>query len=581
MGNRTAPTTNPHLWVLVNMLATLKGDSADSKSELELVFRVLKYVIAACHPKIQRRFKSRSSKEYLNCFNSVKPEDIHVQASSQRPRLRNELENDHNFLIILEARKIVPDYENSYPNTVANALKRPPDYATTSKFELFNDTTCKEYHSLFIYLVSQYQQLVDQIATLAKKRESFENILDLAVKTGHALLTMVKGRAFHLYLSTIASELSSFLPKDSHIEPDRRNNEGRDNEERDNEERDNEERNNEECNNEERDNMGADLWEPVQADATTALWKPFKSWIMLILAQLEAANILCGFVRQSEVRQAQIDVKIVHAPLVSDQTIPLEELFQKKYIPAGPPADPKTNAKLLDFIKTAKTLKGQVELLEKLEENWDPIKGKDALQVLSEVKKQHQEDSDQGLDPANEAIYMLSAEIIKLLSQPKQDAIIPAKITVLKDLLKEKQHRYNLPISGRTIFKGALHCEAALASILDKTTRDGIQARIAKHKPGGKNSRDDALYNNLSELLAETKVGFNLFLRLIPIQFTMVGLHASHRGIETLLPSVPSLSCLFIGGWTRRRLCHVRFSQHHHELHLARMDPRISRGWHE
>jgi len=530
MGNRTAPNENSHLWVVVNMLVILKGDPVP-----QLVLRFLKYVIAASHLKIKGRFESLRSKEYLKCFKSVKPEDIHVRASSWRWS-PIEHENDLNFLTILGAGIVVHGYENCYPIIAANVL----NYATTPKFELFNDKTCKEYHSLFIALVSQYQQLVDRIAALAEERESFENILDLTVKTGHALLTMVKGRAFHLYLSTIAPELLSLLPKDSHIEPDERDAQERNNKGRDNEGRD--------------ANAGTNLWEPVGADAATALWKPFKSWIMLILAQVEAANVLCDFMAQSELSQAQIDVKLVYTSLVSDQTIPLEELFQKKYIPPGPVADRITNAKLLDFVKTANMLKNQVKLLEKLEENWDPIKGKDVLQeVLSEAKKQHQEDSDQGLDPANEAIYMLSAEIIKLLSLPKQDANILVKITALEGLLKERQARYNLPFSEKSTFRGAMHCEAALASILDKTTRESIQARIEKHKLADKKgSKDERLYNNLSELLAETEVGFNLFLPLIPVQFTMVGLHASHRGIETLLPSVPSLSCLFISGWTRR-----------------------------
>jgi len=59
----------------------------------------------------------------------------------------------------------------------------------------------------------------------------------------------------------------------------------------------------------------------------------------------------------------------VYASLISDQTIPLEELFQKQYIPPGPVADPTTNTKLLNFVKMANTLKNQVKLLEKLKEN--------------------------------------------------------------------------------------------------------------------------------------------------------------------------------------------------------------------
>jgi len=479
----------------------------------------------------------------LDCFNGVKAEDIHVPASFERPKLELELQNDRNFLGILEARYVVPDYQNRYPNIAANVLlKERPE------FELFSDTTFKEYHSLFIQLVSRYQQLVDQIAALAQNGESFECILDLTVKTGHTLLTMVKSRSLHLYLSTIAPELSRLLPKDSHIEPDRRNAQ-----ERNNEGRDNEERNDEEGDNfEEHDvNAGVELWEPVKADTTTALWKPFKSWIILILAQFQAANALCNFITKSELSEAQIDVKIVCAAFVSDLKIPLQELFEKQYIPQGPLLGPDNNTKLLDFVKTANTLKDQIERLKKLKKDWDPIAGKGILQdVLNEAKKQHQEDSNQGFDLANAAISTLSAEIIERLPLPAQEATILAKITVLEGLLTKRQtERYNVRFSENPTFKGTIHCEAALASILDKTTREGIQARIEKHKLARKKSPNEELYyKKLSTLLADTEVGFNLFLRLIPVQFTMLGLHASHRDIETLLPSVPSFSCSFIGG---------------------------------
>ena len=118
----------------------------------------MKYMITASHLKIQRWFESRSSKEYLKCFKSVKPEDIHIQASSQRPRLPIELQNDHNFLSILQACEVFPNYENLYPNIAANVLKGPSHYMTTPGFKLFNDMMCKEYHNLFkLTIASVYQ----------------------------------------------------------------------------------------------------------------------------------------------------------------------------------------------------------------------------------------------------------------------------------------------------------------------------------------------------------------------------------------------------------------------------------------
>jgi len=322
--------------------------------------------------------------------------------------------------------------------------------------------------------------------------------------------SQIKSRFFYLYLSTIAPELVRLLPKDSHIEPDRCNAQ----------EHNNEGRNNEECDSfEEHDiNAGVELWEPVKADTTTASWKPFKSWIMLILAQFQAANDLCNFISQTDLSRAQIDVKLVYAPFVSDRQVPLEQLFTQKFIPLGPVLGP-DNEELLDFIKTAYMLTNQIERLNTLKGNWDPIHGAVLLQeVFDEASKQYQEDSNQGFDPTNAVISMLSAEIIKQLPLPaqEQEATILAKITSLKDLLtKRRDTRYKLGFSKTATFNGTIHCEAALASILDKSTREAIQAQIKKHNmahPSKKSKGNETYYKKLSTLLKDTKVGFNLFL---------------------------------------------------------------------
>jgi hypothetical protein len=150
VGNRNAPDEVSHLWVLAKMLTT-----GTLKFEPALQFRFMKYVIAASHPKINRRFVTSSSNEYWQCFDSVKLEDIPfraVQIASKRKRLKIELENDRKFLIILGKGKIVPDYEERFP-IIANVFKELPNlnlkdetspdvtahFATT--FELFNDTT--------------------------------------------------------------------------------------------------------------------------------------------------------------------------------------------------------------------------------------------------------------------------------------------------------------------------------------------------------------------------------------------------------------------------------------------------------
>ncbi|KIJ89769.1 hypothetical protein K443DRAFT_126671 [Laccaria amethystina LaAM-08-1] len=421
---------------------------------------------------------------------SMKPEEIHLSAaSSQRERLRNELLNDHQFLNLLQKRDtVVPDYATKYPNIAANVLNDSLQFATTSNSELFNAATCMEYHLLFKHLMTQYQNAVNKIDSLAKGGAPFESELDFAVITGHMLLTMVKGRAFHLYLSTVARILSRHLSEVRQIASDERDAEEREADERDAEKHDADERDADERDADERDaeegdaEPGTTLWDPVKADAATvALWKPFKSWIMLI------------FVQQVELSRAEIDVKLVYSPLISYNTIPLEELLQAGHI-CEPDGDEKTNAELLDFVKTANVRKKQLKVLGSLQKKWDSRRVSEAKkfikQVLDQTAKEDAEDSDQrdGGVGLNKTISALSEQLIELLSQqPVDSESICAKFTALAE-------------------EGALHCEAGLASILDKSTRGAIRARIDQLKMADPMTpKDEVLSNSLSELLEETK----------------------------------------------------------------------------
>ena len=470
---------------------------------------------------------------------SMKPEEIqfNVVTSSQRERLQHELVNDHQFLSLLQKRDtVVPDYATKYPNIAANRLKDSlHDATTSSNSELFNAATCKEYHLLFKHLMTQYRSTVDKIDSLAKNRAPFVNEVDFAVMTGHMLLTMVKGRAFHLYLSTVAPKLSGLLsefrqiPSEGRHVPseggpiasDERDAEARDAEARDAEARDAEERDAEERDAEEGDaEPGTTLWDPVKADtATVALWKPFKSWIMLMLVHLDAADALCSFVQQVELRQAEIDVKLVYSPLVSYKTIPLEELLRAGYI-REPVNNEKTNAELVNFVKKANMRKIQLKTLGGYRKKWDAKRVSEAkrfIQQLSgQIEKENEEDGDQsdgGVGP-NETISELCTELIKLLSQQAGDSeVICAKFTALAEALEEGQ---GLPFTEHTTFNGRLHCEAGLASILDKSTRDAIRVRINQlEEADSRTAQDEKLCQSLSELLEETKVGL-FSVQLVP-----------------------------------------------------------------
>jgi hypothetical protein len=219
-----------------------------------------------------------------------------------------------------------------------------------------------------------------------------------------------EGRAFHLYLPTIVSKLSKSFFEYSRIRAEQRAAGGRGEDA------------------EEQDVKAAmTLWDPPDTDtATTAIWKPFKSWIMLMLVQFDAADALCTFVDLvPNLSSANIEVKIVYSPVISDETIPLEDLLTK-YIPEAASDNSPTNAKLLDFINAARVVQSQAKRISSFKESLSsPNRRPAAIAFLTEVMEEVKEDSEDSDDEAKRKreIFDLSRHISKLLSsQPAQEA---------------------------------------------------------------------------------------------------------------------------------------------------------------
>jgi hypothetical protein len=152
---------------------------------------------------------------------------------------------------------------------------------------------------------------------------------------------------------------------------------------------------------------------------------------------------------------------------------------------------------------------------------------------LGSNRERGAEDSDQrdgGVSP-NKTIYVLSEQLIELLSQqPVDSKSICAKFTALVEELKEGQ---GLPFTENPTFRGAPHCEASLASILDKSTRGAIRAWINQLKMTDlMTPKDEVLSNSLSELLEETKVGF-FSVQLVPM-VNPCSIHDGRNSSESL-----------------------------------------------
>jgi len=93
-----------------------------------------------------------------------------------------EVENDLTFLTLLKDGVI--NYPQKFPNIAIIVKDLPKLEHPGTIFEIFNDTTREEYHSLFMEFMKQYKACVKKIATMASSGKPFRDKLDPAFNTG-------------------------------------------------------------------------------------------------------------------------------------------------------------------------------------------------------------------------------------------------------------------------------------------------------------------------------------------------------------------------------------------------------------
>jgi hypothetical protein len=478
-----------HLWILRNLIFLKDPESSFST--------LLKYTITTCYSKMNRRFKHHLSQRHLESLEHLKVEDFSFNPELQSDTDPGKMSNDRALItgFVFQTKENPNMLTSSIPNIQLLCDNLPHK---SEPFQLYTSETCREFHSLVVELLGKFRNYLNDLeGRLKGDPAAFKDTVNRTIVFGNALLRIARGSAFEMHLQNIATLLEDHRRiSDAEISmpmPDL----AMEDEEADVEN--------------EEEELDEELL-PIMSFVTDEgqpmpLWKIYRDWMRLMIVHFDAAKILTGYASQSPLPYKTVSFKILVYPRVDQAFLPWSDLFSdSRFIPqaqaiadaTGRPGIHKSNEEILKFlndglksVKTSNAIEKQGRSVMKIWKNSSKYAGyEQTVQKLTALKPAYKDDSD--ID-----------EILALLSTWKKNQLINSQAT---DEITGKLHSWygkvkstaeknsvSFPIDSGNCrdFSGTLHCEAGLASILHKGTRDSMRA------------------DEYQDLLKETDVNYN------------------------------------------------------------------------
>jgi len=456
------------------MEATKKRDVLQFRTDLRAL--LFKYTAAISCQKIYRRISNGDvSQAYITSLKEVTVDDIpRLSLSNSRgltgdpKRDKEEISNDGLLLKVIKS-----SYEESEvlvtetPNLLVLA-RLPP-----SEFPIYNNETSREFHLLLLELLESFESAVKDVRDLlglAQKPDDYSFKLDEALDDtrvyGYALLKLARGQAFRMHMENIAPLLKkSYFNNRNNLEAQALNAEdlvaGPKDPEDENEE--------------------LVALQPVllpigdNEGSRKTLTKSYVDWLRLTLAHFDAVEIVVRYVMSPKFHHEYINVKNLVSPLASSALYPWQDLLKHpKYFPTPDLTSTSTipNTRILQFLEAAvseavraKALSSSAQAALK---EW---KNRNSTAFRLQFLCRKINDIIQTGDAIIQGIAVPVGDQLKRWPDSDKAAIAQG----INDLNERLSH---LPPGSSFFssleqleFKGALHCEACLASLITKAAK--------------------------------------------------------------------------------------------------------------
>src|SRR6266567_1047044 len=445
LDNRSHSTIAKHLLILSKLL-TMKEPSIDSpqRNSYSPSEHLLCYVIATCYPKMKRRSKHRTlSLPYIKSLEEITT----FQFDESKLNLASNAESANDLLFM---RKFMLPFLRNIGTKIPKLTMQANALDEGKPVYLYTEDTCAEFHTLFLELLRNFLTSLDVLEKargdpegLTKGSEKFEGAVGNVMFSGYALEKLAKGAALQMHLQTIAHLLRAWnigaqtpvpAPEEEQEEPDE-------------------------------ELKAVQPFVSIEGNQTP-LWKSYGDWLGLLVAHFDAVDILVGYITGPEFQHSTISIQILVAPPMDQDLLPWRELFTDSTLfptetvwdpPSDKPNAAITNADIHKFLNKAVAPSSKAQTLKK---QWSGKRLDSTMKSLEDLKSSN-------LPGWGEYATKLLAKLQGFKDPPESGSAMYHEISEDIQALLEST-KFFASLDDTPGFSGTLHCEACLASLLDK-----------------------------------------------------------------------------------------------------------------
>ena len=530
-----------HLHILGKLLSMKGASSSDpTPNKGACTMHLLVHVTSTCYKKMWHQFQHNTlSQPYVKYLKQVGTFDVDI---SKLDIPSHGTESDRIFMkkFFVTTQQT---FQDRYP-----ALSKQAKKTHDENFQLYTKDTSAEFHRLFIALLDGFGENLDKLVVLEAKEkvkalspcsEEFDNAVKLVVTYGYALHKLAQGAALQMHLQTISPLLELNFRSQVKIPMP---------------------------------GLGEEQEQEVDADLKAIQFvisdKPIKNplqqfyidWLRLVVIQFDAVEVLVAFFASPNCPYDTISVQLLETSHGGQDLLKWQELLEDDTLfpttttmDGSDVIDPSTvtNNAIIEWLCSNI---GAHELAKPLVGSWSNC---GIGPVISSLKNLQSSKVPGWKESATRALHQLEG----LKELPRDgDKLYPE---IYREVLSISQsYAFYVALASKTKdskgdFKGTMHCEACLASLLFK---------------------DANVHNSLPEQMKVRYFSGSFFFHqsLISVQ----GFGISHWSIKTLLPNM-SISALPSRDRERSAIHYKRLSQYLFSLHPALMASRAYCGYDE
>ena len=440
-----------HLQVLNRLLSKIASSHGTPQKGHDPYRQFLGYIIATCYPKIAHRLKHKTlSEPYIQALNQVGTFDVQIPEPSTNSQ---EISGNRLFLEWFLLCPTLLDYPK---------LSKKAERKDDKDSQLYTKDTCAEFHKLLLLLLERFKKSLALLHQLQERKRdpikgsmAFNSQVTEVMIYGCGLQALAQSAALQMHLQSITPFLMMKLHSQAKTPMP-----APDEEEIDAE-------------------IDADLnaVQPfVTIDGSTEgrVWKSYIDWMKLIVVHFDTVEILFGFFNSPTCPFNAISVCVLSTQVMGKQSLWLQDIISDKDLKfptetiwtprpsqSGPPPADMTNIEILKhFDGLFKSEKGFQLKFNALIKGWDAMDYKSITNSLDALKPFK-------FPGWEEPITRLLDKLTQLGYMPEKSNT--SYLGLLPDYMALSQsYRFYAALQSpsEAAFRGSLHCEACLASLL-------------------------------------------------------------------------------------------------------------------